>query len=203
MDMEGKLILFEGVEKAGKSTQIQILAARLREEGFNIVLTKEPGGTEEGKKIRQELLYGNLAPKQELDYFLKDHEIHFQNKILPAIVSGDWVLCDRSSPSTVAYQHYGRGIDLTEIQLRDFRARQGKDFDLVVLLDMDPRESMSRIERETRFEKEDWDFHDRVRNGYLKQAKAQPEKWLVLDASESVENVSEKIWQEIKKRFKI
>ncbi len=203
MDMEGKLILFEGGEKAGKSTQIKILAERLKESGVGALVTKEPGGTEEGKEIRQKLLYGNLPPKQELDLFIKDRTIHFGKLVLPALARGDWVLCDRSSPSTIAYQHYGRGMNLENIRERDRRARQGRDFDLIILLDMEPQKAMARTERETIFEKENWEFHDKVRQGYLEQANNIPEQWLVLDASESVENVSEKIWQEIQKRFKI
>ncbi len=203
MDMEGKLILFEGGEKAGKSTQIKILAERLKESGVGALVTKEPGGTEEGKEIRQKLLYGNLPPKQELDLFIKDRTIHFGKLVLPALARGDWVLCDRSSPSTIAYQHYGRGMNLENIRERDRRARQRRDFDLIILLDMEPQKAMARTERETIFEKENWEFHDKVRQGYLEQANNVPEQWLVLDASESVENVSEKIWQEIQKRFKI
>lgn len=203
MDMEGKLIVFEGGEKAGKSTQIKILAERLKESGVGALVTKEPGGTEEGKEIRQKLLYGNLPPKQELNLFIEDRTIHFGKLVLPALARGDWVLCDRSSPSTMAYQHYGRGMNLENIRERDRRARQGRDFDLIILLDMEPQKAMARTERETRFEKENWEFHDKVRQGYLEQANNIPEQWLVLDASESVENVSEKIWQEIQKRFKI
>ncbi len=203
MDMEGKLILFEGGEKAGKSTQIKILAERLKESGVGALVTKEPGGTEEGKEIRQKLLYGNLPPKQELNLFIEDRTIHFGKLVLPALARGDWVLCDRSSPSTIAYQHYGRGMNLENIRERDRRARQGRDFDLIILLDMEPQKAMARTERETIFEKENWEFHDKVRQGYLEQANNVPEQWLVLDASESVENVSEKIWQEIKNRFKI
>ncbi len=203
MDMEGKLILFEGGEKAGKSTQIKILAERLKESGVGALVTKEPGGTEEGKEIRQKLLYGNLPPKQELNLFIEDRTIHFGKLVLPALARGDWVLCDRSSPSTIAYQHYGRGMNLENIRERDRRARQGRDFDLIILLDMEPQKAMARTERETIFEKENWEFHDKVRQGYLEQANNIPEQWLVLDASESVENVSEKIWQEIQKRFKI
>ncbi len=200
---EGKLILFEGGEKVGKSTQIKILAERLKENGVNVVVTKEPGGTEEGKEIRQKLLYGNLTLEQELDLFIEDRTLHFGKLILPALESGQWVLCDRSSPSTIAYQHYGRGMNLDDIKERNRLARQGKDFDLIILLDMEPQKAMSRTTRETIFEKEYREFHDKIRQGYREQAKADSDRWLVLDASESVESVSEKIWQEIKNRFKI
>ncbi len=201
--MEGKLILFEGGEKAGKSTQIRILAEWLKESGIDVTVTKEPGGTEIGQDIRQKVLYGDVTPEKETELFIDDRILHFNKIVLPSLRRGRWVLCDRSSPSTIAYQHYGRGVNLDDIKEHDERARQGKDFDLIILLDMDPRQAMARTTRETTFEKEDWEFHDKVRSGYLEQAKAEPGKWLVLDTSESIEIVFEKIRQEIKNRFKI
>jgi dTMP kinase len=202
MAKTGKLIVFEGGEFCGKSTQIKILENRLREQGIAVLSSKEPGGTEEGKRIRQELLYdGRPAPEEELALYLRDREIHFKKKVLPALKRGIWVLLDRSSPSTIAYQHYGRGLDLKEIKKRDAQARQYRDFDLIILLDMIPEEALGRAKRETRFEKEEMDFHRRVRQGYLAQARENPERWCVLDASKNVAEIADLIWQEVRSRF--
>lgn len=198
---EGKLIVFEGGEKAGKSTQIALLAERLKKAGIDFVATKEPGGTEEGQKLRQELLYERLTPEEELALFLEDRRIHFKHKVLPALKEGKWVLCDRCSPSTEAYQIDSRGIDIRVFYEADIRARKKRNFDLIILLDMDPREAMARTERETIFEKEDWEFHDKVRESYRRQAEEDPQRWLVLSGAVSVEGLSEQIWQEIQKRF--
>ncbi|MBU1178776.1 dTMP kinase [Patescibacteria group bacterium] len=203
---KGKLIIFEGVEKAGKSTQIKTLTRRLASAGINVVLTKEPGGSSRGAEIRQELLFGKPSPTRELELFLEDRSLHFSEKIIPALNAGSWVLCDRCSGSTLAYQGDGRGLDIARIKELDEIARHGQDFDLVILLDMDPVESMRRAEKETRFEKEDKEFHERVRRGYLDRwiedkKRGKKSVWFCLDASGSEDEVAETIWLEVKRRF--
>lgn len=203
---EGKLIVFEGVENSGKSTQIEYFAERLRKIGINFILTKEPRG-----EIREKLKYGNPTPDEELGLFLEDRESHFRELVIPSLKEGIWVLVDRCSPSTVAYQCYGRGFDLEYVKQRDRVARKDKDFDLVILLDMNPAESMKRAEKGDRFEKEKIDFHQRVRQGYLEQARLDsarqanesPSKWLVIDAKKKKEKIAEIIWKEIKKKFRV
>lgn len=193
---EGKLIDFEGVEKAGKSTQIQFLAQRLSLCNIPFIITKEPRGN-----IRKKLLHGNPSPSEELNLFLKDRTEHFKEIILPALKSGKWVLCDRSSPSTIAYQHYARGLDLEDIKRRDKKARQSKDFDLIILLDIDPVKSMKRQMPNNRIERENAEFHQKVRAGYLAQAGDNTDKWYAIGAWQDKHVIEKIIWKEVQKRF--
>lgn len=188
----GKLILFEGNEGSGKSTQIKILAAFLRKIGYDVVETKEPYG-----EYRNKLLDVNveikLNPEEELDLFLKNRAEHFDKLIISSLKEGKIILCDRSSPSTIAYQHYGRGLDMTDILVKDAKARQNVNFDLIFLLNIDPEIGLRRKKPETRFELEDIEFHRRVRQGYLEQAKNDlDKKWVVIDASLPFEAVKTK-----------
>lgn len=192
----GKLILFEGCEGAGKSTLIKALAAGLRQVGYNMWETKEPGhATPMGVKIREMLMDPTLpmTPKEELALFIKGRTDHFKKVVIPSLRKGRIILCDRSSPSTIAYQHYGRGLDLTDIWVRDARARQNVDFDLIILLDINPEIGLKRKKPETRFELEKINFHNCVRNGYLEQAESDPDgKWVIIDASLSFKAVETK-----------
>lgn len=197
--MQGKLILFEGCEFVGKSTQVKMLASRLKELGYPVVVTKEPGGTDEGRVLRKKLLEEKNMPDQELSLFLKDRTIHFAKVVIPALRAGKIVVCDRSSPSTIAYQHYGRGIVLEKIIEPDQEARQGVNFDLIILLDGDPAQMFARREKETTFEKEGLDFHKRVREGFLAQAGKNPEHWKIFDASCTPEELSRDILGEVKR----
>jgi dTMP kinase len=185
----GKLIVFEGGEGSGKSTVIRPLAVYLRKIGYEVVETKEPYG-----EYRKRLLdtHPKIAPgpEEELDLFIRNRAEHFDELIIPSLKKGKIVLCDRSSPSTIAYQHYGRGLDLTNILIVDAKARQNVVFDLVILLDLTPEIGLKRKNPETRFEFEKIDFHHRVRQGYLEQAKNDPDKkWIVIDASKPEEVV--------------
>ncbi|OGD25661.1 dTMP kinase [Candidatus Azambacteria bacterium RIFCSPHIGHO2_01_FULL_40_24] len=183
----GKLILFEGCEGSGKSTLIKALGEILRKKDCNVVETKEPSGY-----ARDILLNPDhpLTPKEELAIFIDGRAEHFSEIIIPALLNRDIVLCDRSSPSTIAYQHYGRGLDLTDILIRDAKARQNVDFDLIILLDIDPEIGLKRKKPETRFELEAINFHHCVRNGYLEQAENDPDgKWIIIDASKDADAV--------------
>lgn len=183
----GKLILFEGCEGAGKSTLIKALAFSLKLFGYIVVETKEPGhATPMGIKIREMLMDPHLPMrhKEELTLFMKGRADHFRKIIIPALEKSKVILCDRSSPSTIAYQHYGRGLDLTNILIRDAKARKNINFNLIILLDIDPEVGLNRKKPETRFELEKIEFHRRVRQGYLEQAKNDPDKkWVIIDAS--------------------
>lgn len=177
----GKLILFEGCEGAGKSTLIRALGKILRNINYNVVETREPSG-----HARDILLNPNhpLMPQEELTIFIDGRAEHFSEIIIPALKRGDIVLCDRSTYSTIAYQHYGRGLDLTDILIRDAQARKNVNFDLIILLDINPEIGLKRKKPETRFELEIISFHYRVRNGYLEQARSDPDKkWVIIDAS--------------------
>jgi len=204
---KGKLIVFEGGERVGKSTQIKILANKLREAGIDVVLTREPGGSRKGKEIREELLFGECTPERELELFLEDRTLHFEELIIPALEDGKWVLCDRNAPASVAYQGYARGLDIEMIKKLNEKAMQGTDFDLVILLDMDPEDALERTEKETRFDKEKLAFHKRIRRGYLEQwmedkrnGKKRP-VWFYVGAAQSPQAVASIIWQEIRRRF--
>ncbi len=183
----GKLILFEGCEGAGKSTLIRALGEILRNRIHGTVETKEPRGSARDILLNPDHF---LTPKEELAIFIDGRAEHFSEIIIPALKRGDIVLCDRSSPSTIAYQHYGRGLDLTDILIRDAKARQNIDFDLIILLDINPEIGLKRKKPETRFELEAIRFHHSVRNGYLEQAENDPDgKWVIIDASKSAEEV--------------
>ena len=180
---KGKLILFEGCEGVGKSTLIKLIAEVLQEGTCGVVETKEPRG-----RARDILLNPNnfLTPEEELTIFIDGRAEHFSEVVIPALKNGNIVLCDRSTYSTIAYQHYGRGLSITDILIRDALARQNVGFDLVILLNIDPEIGLKRKKPETRFELEAIDFHRRVRNGYLEQARNDYDgKWVIIDASKS------------------
>jgi dTMP kinase len=184
----GKLIVFEGGDGTGKSTLIDGVVFDLKSAGFiKIVRTKDPGcDTPLGREVNRKLQDKDfpMTPEEILDLFLEVRADHFPRIIIPAVRRGSIVLCDRCSDSTLAYQHYGYGIDLTKILKQDALARRNVGSDLVVLLDLDPRIGLKRKNPETRFEVQKIDFHDRVRAGYLELAKEDlDKKWFVVDAS--------------------
>lgn len=167
-------IVFEGGEGAGKSTAIKGVAEELKKRGYNIVVTREPGGGL-GKEI-DELIKKNLSitPLPELFLFMAERAAHIENVIEPALRKGKIVLCDRFYHSTLAYQGYGRGIPLELIEKVDEIARQGLLPDVVFLLDLPEEMGLLRTERADRIEKEPMAFHKRVRKGYLKLAENDP-----------------------------
>lgn len=186
----GKLILFEGCEGSGKTTLIRTLGEILRNKGYDVVETKEPRGN-----ARDILLNPNhpLTPQEELTIFIDGRAEHFSEIITPALIRGDIVLCDRSTYSTIAYRHYGRGLDITDILIRDAKARRNIGFDLIILLDIDPEIGLKRKKPETRFELEAIDFHRRVRIGYLEQAESDyGGNWVIIDASKPANEVLDK-----------
>ncbi len=197
---EGKLIVITGGEGVGKSTQIKHLAENLKRAGIDVVVTKEPTG-----KFREELLYGNPSPERELDLFIENRNKNFKEIVLPALKEGKWVLTDRSSPDTIAYQGYAREMDIEEIKKRDKAARQGRDFDLIILLDLDPEIALTRAQETTRFEKEHVEFHKKVREGYLSQQKEDTRfgknKWLGLFGKIGEKDTADFIWSQVSVRF--
>lgn len=199
-----RFITFEGGDGTGKTTQLKALESHLRDKGRSCISTREPGGTSLGKLIRQVLLEVGkqpIASPTELFLYLADRAQHVQEVILPAIDGGKIVLCDRYTDSTLAYQGYGRGIDLDLLrQLNEF-ANRGVKPDLTLLLDCPVELGLSRTAqrqpitdsargREDRFEREKVEFHEKVRAGFLAMANAEPERFRIIDASLSVEQVS-------------
>ena len=131
-----------------------------------------------------------MTKQEELSLFFECRADHFGKIIIPALRKGKIILCDRSSPSTIAYQHYGRGLDLTDILVRDAQARKNVNFDLIILLDIHPEVGLNRKKPETRFELEAINFHHRVRNGYLEQVENDPDgRWVVIDATKNTDTV--------------
>jgi dTMP kinase len=193
-------IVFEGGEGSGKSTQAKVLANRLRRLGFGIVLTHEPGGTLLGNKLRRWLKWGRgVTTQSELFLFLASRSQLVSKVIRPALDRGQIVICDRFDASTFAYQGYGRGMDLAFLENLNSFVTDGLRPDLIVLLDLDAEKGLERKRmRLDCFEREEFAFHRRVREGYLKMASDDSERWLVIDADLPQEKISEIIWERVR-----
>ncbi len=192
------LIVFEGPEGAGKSTQVALLAERLRAAGVVLTVTREPGGTPTGDAIRDLLLHADVAidPLVEFLLYSASRAQHVLEVVRPALDRGDVVLSDRYAGASVAYQGYGRGLDLAFIDDLNHRATGGLRPALTVLLDLDPAEGLRRVAgrgAEDRLEREALAFHQRVREGFLAQAEAEP-SWLVLDAAGAPDAIADTVW---------
>jgi len=188
----GCLIAFEGTEGAGKSTHIRHVAEMLRGDGHRVEVTAEPGGTALGAQLRDLLLHRlDSAPRPlaELFLYLADRAQHVEQVIAPALAAGCVVLTDRFSPSTIAYQGYGRGLDLDELRRADAWARGGVSPQLVILLDCPVRVGLQRARGSDRFHAELEAFHERVRRGFQAEAAAAAALWRVVDASQPEEVV--------------
>jgi dTMP kinase len=182
----GLFITFEGGEGAGKSTQCDLLALDLKARGRKALQLREPGGTPLGEEMRRLLLHRDaaIAPEAELLLFLTARAQLVRQVIAPALTEGAVVICDRFSDSTLAYQGFGRGLDLDAIHRLDAWATGGLTPDLTVLLDLPVAIGRQRkYPDEDAFQREDDAFHERVRQGYLALARQDPQRWLVLDAT--------------------
>ena len=213
-----RLISFEGGDGAGKTTQLRYLERYLSSIGHRCVSTCEPGGTELGKIMRRALLDATeegIARTAEIFLYLADRAHHVDKVIRPALNNQELVLCDRFADSTLAYQGYGRGFDLALLRSLNHIASAGVKPDLTLLLDLPPVMGLTRTkerrsvtqksdrpERHDRFEEEDLPFHERVRNGFLELARAEPERVVVIDASLSPLVVHEHIRGVIDERLK-
>lgn len=198
-------ITLEGIEGSGKSTLAKALAEKIKK-GLNkeTILTREPGGTEFGKNLRSLLLDRRdltLNSTAETLLFAADRAQHIHEIILPALSAGKVVISDRFYHSTLAYQGYGRGLDLEMLRKVCSIATENKNPDLVVLLDLPVEEGLkrakSRAENWTKFEEEEINFHKNVRIGFLELAKESPELFLVLDATKSPEELVNLAWKKI------
>ena len=207
-----RFITFEGGDGTGKSTQLKSLADHLTERGRSHLLTREPGATSLGKFIRRMLLeVGNepISSPTELFLYLADRAQHIQEVVSPAMAQGKIVLCDRHTDSTLAYQGYGRGIDIDLLKRLNTMATFGIKPDLTFLLDCPVEIGLSRTaargtsqaRREDRFEREEFDFHQRVRAGFLELAHAEPNRFRIIDASASIPEVTEQIKVIIDREF--
>jgi dTMP kinase len=194
-------IVFEGLDGAGKSSLINLLATDLKKSDLPHIITREPGGTALGEELRTILLRTDgEAPvaRAELLLYQAIRAQHVENKIKPSLQHGQWVICDRYTASSIAFQAGGRGISEQDIESLNAFSTANLKPDLFVLLDLPVEESLKRIQKRVnqgqnkdRFEKEEKDFHQRIRDSYLAQAKRDPNAWLVLDAKLSSEKMYE------------
>lgn len=195
--MTGRFISFEGGDGAGKTTQIGLLADRLRNEGVEVVLTREPGGTDLGVKIRQALLHGeDLSPRTEALLYAADRSHHIATVVRPALERGATVITDRYMDSSIAYQGAARGLGIETITGLNKWAVDELMPDLTILLDLDPVIGATRIGSEKdRLESAGDEFHAQVRRTFLELAAREPDRFTVVDASRSPEEISEEIGQ--------
>ncbi len=195
-------ITFEGGEGCGKSTQVKALYKKLSMLGVPVTMTHEPGGTTLGKELRGLLKKRgetDISPEAELFLFVASRAQLVSEVIHPKLRLGTVVICDRFADSTVAYQGYGRQIDLTIVRAIIDLATRGIKPDLTILLDIPIAEGLARKKRSSqdRFESEEIEFHNRVREGYLKLAAQEPKRWLVIDASLPRVKTSKLIWNRV------
>lgn len=188
----GLFVCFEGGEGGGKSTQARLLDEWLRGQGFTTLLTRQPGGTEVGQRIREIVLSpetGDLAHRTEALLYAADKAEHVESVLLPALRRGEVVITDRYVDSAIAYQGSGRDLVTDEVVRLNHWATGGLRPHLTVLLDLDPGDGLGRFDERDRMEAEGLEFHQRVREAFLQLAAADAEHYLVLDARSSVEEV--------------
>ncbi|WP_447553135.1 dTMP kinase [Vreelandella sp. EE22] len=201
MTQRGRFITLEGGEGVGKSTNVAFVADWLKAQGLEVVCTREPGGTPLAESIRALLLATTfeepLHTDAELLMMFAARAQHLAQKILPALERGAWVVCDRFTDATFAYQGGGRGIDSARIRTLEQFVQKGLSPDLTLLLDMSPKAAKARLEgrlraensQRDRFEQEHAAFFSAVRSAYLARAEAEPQRFVLIDAEKSLENV--------------
>ena len=190
--MRGKFITFEGADGSGKTTQIEKIKEYLEQQGHQCILTREPGGSDLGNKIREILLHydGDVDSMSELLLYMADRAQHVNKVILPAIKEGMTVLCDRYTDSSVAYQGYARGLDIEKIIKLNNIATSNLEPDLTILFDVETEIAMQRVgETKDRLEQEGIEFHRKLRNWYLELAKKFPDRIKVVNSNFGIEDV--------------
>ena len=208
--MASQFITFEGGEGSGKSSQINILKSKLIDKGIDVVSTREPGGTPSAEILRELVTTGEVnkwEPMTEALLMFASRYEHTKNLIIPSLENGKWVLCDRFYHSTYAYQGLGHGLGLEAMEALKKISIGEIEPDLVFFLDIDPMEgikrTMGRHTNEDRFEKMDISFHTKLRNAFLGFSKTYSENSVVINASQEINKISDIIFEEIEKRFKI
>ncbi len=201
---KGLFITFEGADGCGKTTQLNLLKDYLENNGYEVVLTREPGGKGLGEKVREILLNydGEVSNRCESFLFLADRAQNIDIIVNPAIEQGKIVLCDRHTDSSVAYQGYGRGLDINQINTLNNLATNNKKPDLTLVFDVDIETSMQRVGNEKdRMESAGKEFFNRVRNGYLELAKQEPDRIKVIDSTKSIQEVQKDVLEIIKTKL--
>jgi dTMP kinase len=201
----GKFITVEGIEGVGKSTNIDFLSGILEDNGIDVMRTREPGGTPMAERIREMLLeHGKeqLPDIAESLLFFASRSLHITNAIRPALAAGQWVVCDRFTDASRAYQGYGRGLGVERINLMAEWVHEGLQPDLTLLLDAPAEVGMARAQKRgaaDRLDSEEASFYRRVRDGYLELAAADPGRFAIIDASQDIAAVRAAIAVEIKR----
>lgn len=194
-NLPAQFITVEGVEGVGKTTNIDAMRGVLEQRGIDFILTREPGGTPLAEEIRDMLLKDqdeNVTSQTELLLIFAARAQHLNQVIKPSLDQGVWVICDRFTDATYAYQGGGRGIDSAKISLLENLVQEELRPDLTLILDLDPQVGLSRATNRgelDRFEKQQLDFFDRVRKVYLQRAAAEPHRCVIIDASHELEQV--------------
>jgi dTMP kinase len=206
--MNGRFITLEGIEGAGKSTLARHLGARLQESGRTVVVTREPGGTPLAEKIRALVLERSaerVSTATETLLMFAARAVHVDNQIRPALARGDWVLCDRFTDATRAYQGFGRGVDAATLDVLAHLAHAQLQPDLTLLLDLPAPDGLARTRSRgqvaDRIESEALAFFERVRDGYLQLARAEPSRFVVLDARLDEAKLADAAWQAVATRL--
>lgn len=206
---QGFLLSIEGPDGSGKSTLIQELASHFSDTGREVVITREPGGARIAEQIREILLnpdHGEMEAKTELLLYMASRRQHLVEKVLPALERGALVVMDRFIDSSVAYQGYGRGLDLEGIHWLNQFATDGKNPDLTLLLDLPAEQGLARIQANRsedvdRLDQEDLSWHQRVREGYLQLLEENPDRLVKVDASMDLPEVLDQALQRIAERL--
>lgn len=209
---KGILISFEGPEGSGKSTQIERLVPKLEKLGYEIIVTREPGGTEIGEEIRHLLIHSSknseMCPETELLLFAASRAQLVREVMLPGLEDGKIVLCDRYLDSTTVYQGAARQVSADPVSMINEFAIGEVVPDLTIVLDVPAEMSMARVRHRAsdlpdRMERENIDFYRIVREGYLLLTKSLPERFHLLDGTKPENDVARSVWSEVKKRFKL
>ena len=193
---KGLFITFEGIDGCGKTTQINLLKEHLEKQGKKVLLTREPGAKGLGEKVREILLNydGDVSPNCESFLFLADRAQHIDTIIKPAVERGEVVLCDRHTDSTIAYQGYGRGIDIKQIHMLNDLATSGMKPDLTFIFDIDIETSMQRVGKtKDRMESAGIEFFRKVREGYINISKEEPKRVKLIDGTKNIDDIHKEV----------
>lgn len=208
-DTRGFLISFEGSEGSGKSTQISRMARRFEDAGYDVVVTREPGGTPIGEEIRHILMHSDksseMCPETELLLFAASRAQLVREVILPGVAEGKIVLCDRFMDSSTVYQGIARNIQSEPVHIINTFAVGEMVPDVTLVIDIEAEEGMKRVRHRAndmpdRMEEENIAFYQKVRNGYLMLAKAMPERFIIVDGSLQQDELENVIWKELRQR---
>ena len=197
MSGRGRFITFEVIDVAGKSSQIEAAVGHLRRRGHQVLQTREPGGTPIGERLRELLLNQPMHLETEAMLMFAARREHLEKLVLPALARGEWVVCDRFTDATYAYQVGGRGLDRGRFEVLERWVHAGFEPNLTLLFDLDPAIAAQRVaatgHAPDRFEREQLDFFERVRNAYLARAAAAAGRFRIIDASAPIDAIRERV----------